>query len=81
MINEYRCLWLDSTAGGGLAVPTSQGTGGNNEIVFLFKGDDRASSIHTTFTYNKATDTWNWLIDNESGSKLTSFARVELSRK
>ena len=51
--NEYKCLWLDSTAGG----------------------------VHTTFAYNRATDTWIWLIDNESGGKLTPFARVKLTRK
>jgi hypothetical protein len=83
--NEYRCLWLDSTGGGGLSVPTAQGKRGNDEIAFLFrekdKDKDKDSGVHTTFRYSKGTDTWNWIIDNEDGGKLTSFARVKLTRK
>jgi hypothetical protein len=79
---EYRCLWLDSTGGGGLSAPIAKGKRGNDEIAFLFRDkDDNQSGVHTTFVYSKGTDTWNWLIDNESGGKLTSFARVKLSRK
>jgi len=79
--NEYRCLWLDSTAGGGLAAPMAQGKRGNDEIAFFFRSNDRDSGVHTTFVYSKGSDTWNWLIDNEHDGKLTSFARVKLTRK
>jgi hypothetical protein len=79
--NEYRCLWLDSTGGGGLSVPIAQGKRGNDEIAFLFREKDKDSGVRTTFAYNKGTDTWNWLIDNEEGGKLTPFARVKLTRK
>ncbi len=86
--NEYKCLWLDSTGGGGLSAPIAQGKRGNDEIVFLFrdkdkddKDKDKDSGVHTTFAYSKGTDTWNWLIDNDFGGKLTSFARVKLTRK
>jgi hypothetical protein len=79
--NEYRCLWLDSTGGGGLAVPAALGKRGNDEISFLFKDKDMDSGVHTTFTYSRGADTWSWLIDNENGGKLTSFARVKLTRK
>jgi hypothetical protein len=80
--SEYRCLWLDSTGGGGLAVPASPGKRGNDEIAFVFKDkDDKDSGVRTRFVYSKGDDTWNWLIDNEYGGKLTSFARVRLSRK
>jgi hypothetical protein len=81
--NEYKCLWLDSTGGGGLSNPIAQGKRGNDEITFLFKDkkDDNNSGVHTTFVYSKATDTWSWLIDNEDVGKLTSFARVKLTRK
>lgn len=81
--NEYRCLWLDSTGGGGLSAPIAQGKRGNDEIAFVFrdKDKDKDSGIHTTFAYNKGADTWSWLIDNEDGGKLTSFARVKLTRK
>jgi hypothetical protein len=81
--NEYRCLWLDSTGGGGLAVPAAPGKRGNDEIVFVFKNKDKDkdSGVRTTFVYSKGADTWNWLIDDEYGGKLTSFARVKLTRK
>jgi hypothetical protein len=79
---EYSCLWLDSTGGGGLEVPAAQGKLGNDEIVFLFKDKDhKESGVRTTFAYSKGADTWNWLIDNESGGKVTPFARVKLTRK
>ena len=78
---EYRCLWLDSTAGGGLSAPIAQGKRGSDEIAFLFRGNDKDSGVHTTFVYSKGTDTWSWFIDNEDGGKLTSFARVKLTRK
>lgn len=79
--SEYRCLWLDSTAGGGLSGPIAQGKRGNDEIAFLFREKNKESGIRTTFVYNKGTDSWSWLIDNENGGKLTPFARVKLTRK
>ena len=79
--NEYRCLWLDSTGGGGLTAPIAQGKRGDDEIAFIFRDKDKDSGIHTTFVYSKGSDTWNWLIDNEHDGKLTSFARVKLTRK
>ena len=79
--SEYRCLWLDSTGGGGLSTEVAHGKRGNDEITFLFSDKDKGSGIHTTFVYNKGADTWNWQIDNESGGRLTSFARVKLTRK
>jgi hypothetical protein len=79
--SEYRCLWLDSTGGGGLSAPISRGKRGNDEIAFLFRDKDKDSGARTTFAYSKATDSWSWLIDNEDGGKLTPFARVKLTRK
>lgn len=79
--SEYRCLWLDSTGGGGLSAPTAQGKRGHDEIEFWFRNKDNDGGVRTTFAYNKGADTWNWLIDNESGGKRTPFARVKLSRK
>ena len=79
---EYKCLWLDSTGGGGLSAPIAQGKRGNDEIAFFFKDkDDKDSGVRTTFAYSKGADTWNWLIDNETGGKRTPFARVKLTRK
>jgi hypothetical protein len=66
--SEYRCLWLDSTGGGGLAAQAiAHGKRSGDEIAFLFK--DKDSSIHATFAYSKTTDTWQWFIDNEAGGK------------
>jgi hypothetical protein len=80
--NEYRCVWLDSTGGGGLSVPVAEGKRGDDQIAFVFRGkDDKDGGVRTTFAYSKGTDTWSWLIDNEDGGKLTSFARVKLTRK
>lgn len=79
--NEYKCLWLDSTGGGGLSAPIAPGKRGNDEITFLFRDKDEDSGVRTMFVYNKGADTWNWLIDNESGGKLKPFARVKLTRK
>jgi hypothetical protein len=31
--------------------------------------------------YNKTSDTWQWLMDNDDGGKLSPFARVKLTRK
>jgi hypothetical protein len=79
--NEYRCLWLDSTSGGGLSAPIAQGKRGNDAITFLFSDKDKRTGVRTTFVYSKSTDTWNWLIDNEDGGKSSPFARVKLTRK
>jgi len=77
---EYTCLWLDSTGGGGLSAKSiGHGERSGDEITFVFKEND--SSVHTTFAYSKSTDTWQWRIDNESGGKLSPFARVKLTRK
>lgn len=77
---QYSCLWLDSTAGGGLSAKgIAHGERSGDEIAFLFKDND--GSIHTTFAYSKSADTWQWRIDNESDGKLSPFARVKLTRK
>jgi hypothetical protein len=81
ILKEYRCLWLDSTGGGGLAAPIAEGKRGDDEITFLWRDKDKDSGVNTTFAYSKGADTWSWVIDNEAGGKLTAFARVKLTRK
>jgi len=81
-LSEYRCLWLDSTGDGGLSAQgIAHGTRGDDQIAFFFMDKDPDSGVRTTFAYSKATDSWGWLIDNETGGKLTPFARVKLTRK
>ncbi|MGA7218591.1 MAG: hypothetical protein WBX38_09765 [Candidatus Sulfotelmatobacter sp.] len=83
--NEYKCLWLDSTGGGGLSAPIAPGQRDHDEITFSFrdkdKDKDKDSGVRTKFIYDKAADSWSWLIDNEDHGKLTAFARVKLTRK
>ena len=79
--SEYACLWLDTTGGGGIS-PQAIGHAkrAGNEITFLFNYKD-GGSFHTTFAYNKSTDTWQWLMDGEEGGKLQPFARVKLTKR
>ena len=79
-VNQYACLWLDSTAGGALTSQTiCRATPSGESIPFIFTIAP-AESIHTTFTYRSATDTWQWLIDDEVNGKTDRFADVALSR-
>jgi hypothetical protein len=78
--DQYACLWLDSTAGAALTSQvTCRAKPGVDSIPFVFK-ISATDSIHTTFTYNEASDTWQWLIDNVANGKSDRFADVELSR-
>ena len=79
--NGYACLWLDVTGGGGLSAQAiGHGKRSGDKIPFLFKGAD-GSRFHTTFVYDKQTDTWQWLMDGEENGKLQPFARVRLTKK
>ena len=79
-LNQYSCLWLDVTGGGGLnpqAIAHAKRNG--DEIAFLFKIG--SESFHTTFVYDRGTDSWQWIMDGEENGKLQPFARVKLARK
>ena len=79
-VNRYACLWLDSTAGGALTSQTiCRAMPSGNSIPFIFTISP-SESIHTTFTYRNATDTWQWLIDDQANGKTERFADVALSR-
>jgi hypothetical protein len=79
-LNQYTCLWLDTTGGDGLSAEAiGHARRGGDEIAFLFKYKD--DIFHTTFAYDKSTDTWQWIMDGEVGGKLHPFARVKLTRK
>jgi hypothetical protein len=79
--NQYACLWLDSTAGGALAsTVTCRAAPAGNSIPFLFTLSP-TESIHTTFSYRQASDTWQWTIDDVANGKTGRFADVTLSRK
>ncbi len=79
--NQYACLWLDVTGSGGLSAQAiGHAERSDDKIAFLFKGSD-GSLFHTTFVYEKGTDTWQWLMDGEENGKLQPFARVKIKRK
>lgn len=77
---EYTALWLDNTGSGGLSADgIGRGTPSGNSIPILFKTAD-GDVFHTTFIYSPDTDSWQWVMDGESGGKLHPFARVTLTR-
>lgn len=77
---EYACLWLDNT-GTSAFDPAGTGHGfvAGDSIPFLFDYD-ATSRFHTTFVYDRGTDTWQWHMDNDSAGVLRPFARVTLTR-
>jgi hypothetical protein len=78
--NQYACLWLDSTDGGGLTSQTvCRATPSGDSIPFIFTISPSVS-LRTTFTYERVTDTWRWVIDNEANGKTDRFASVKLAR-
>jgi hypothetical protein len=79
--NQYACLWLDNTGNGGLSAQAiGRAKPNGDKLEFLFKGSD-GSNFHTTFIYDRTTDTWQWQMDSEENGKLLPFARVKLTRK
>ena len=78
---EYACLWLDNT-GVTAFDPAGVGRGAvaGDSISFLFNytATDR---FHTTFVYDRATDSWQWHMDNDSAGVRRPFARVTLTRR
>lgn len=79
-LSQYACLWLDSTEGGALTSNvTCRATPSGDSIPFRFTISP-SDSIQTTFIYRKASDTWQWLIDNVTSGKSERFADVELTK-
>jgi len=78
---QYTCLWLDSTSGGGLS---AEGIGraklAGDSIPLLFTLSP-ADQIRTTFSYDQTADTWQWLIDDVEKGQAHRFANVTLTRR
>jgi hypothetical protein len=75
---QYSCLWLDSTAGGGLSAEgIAHGPKAGDSIPLIFTISP-ADQIHTTFSYDATSDSWRWLIDNFENGKTQRFADVRL---
>ena len=79
--SNYACLWLDVTGGEGLTngvIGRAERRG--DEIPFVF-GMDESSAIHNTFSFDRETGTWRWVIDNVRDGEHSTFGDVTLSRE
>ena len=77
----YACMWLDNTAPAAFD-PQGIGRGSvaGDSVPFLFHYT-ATDSFHTTFVYDRATDSWQWHMDNDSSGVRRPFARVTLTRR
>lgn len=83
--HEYAALWLDNTdynafypAGVGHTTAVARAAGDSIPFVFTTSATDH---FHTTFVYDRATDTWAWHMDNDDARGRRPFARVTLTRE
>ena len=78
---EFACLWLDNT---GVSAFEQEGIGRGrlvgDSIPFLFRYS-ATTSFHTTFVYDRPTNSWQWHMDNDSAGIRRPFARVTLTRR
>jgi hypothetical protein len=78
---EYSCLWLDSTSNAGLSNGvTCRAKPSGDELRLLFRYPD-GTTFHTTFAYNRTTDTWRWNLDGEQKGQLVPFARMTMRHR
>ena len=78
---EYACLWMDNTAASAFdPAGIGRGSVAGDSVPFLFRYTATAS-FHTTFVYNRAADSWQWHMDNDSSGVRRPFARVTLTRR
>ena len=68
--------------GAGAFEPQGIGRGSvaGDSVPFLFHYT-ATDSFHTTFVYDRATDSWQWHMDNDSSGVRRPFARVTLTRR
>src|SRR5881275_1424380 len=78
---EYACLWLDNTAASAFDPQgIGRGTVAGDSVPFVFH-NTQTDGFHTTFVYSRATDSWQWHMDNDSAGVRRPFARVTLTRR
>ena len=78
---EYACLWLDNTAASAFDEQgIGRGSVAGDSVSFLFHYT-QTTGFHTTFVYNRAADSWQWHMDNDSAGIRRPFARVTLTRR
>lgn len=79
--HEYAALWLDNTdynAFDPAGVGRGRAIADSIPFVFTASATDR---FHTTFVYDRATDSWAWHMDNDDARGRRPFARVRLTRE
>ncbi len=77
---EYGILWLDNTGTSAFdPAGTGHGKVEGDSVHFLFNYS-KETSFHNTFVYDRATDSWQWHLDNDSLGVRRPFARVTLTR-
>jgi hypothetical protein len=76
--NEYRCLWLDNTDGGGLSVPIARANQSEESIQIAVPAP--YESLHPAFKYDKRTYTWQLLIDDVKDGRPHRFGDAVLRR-
>lgn len=79
--NEYAAMWLDNTAYGAFdPAGVGRGIAVADSIPLLFTYTT-TSRFHTTFVYDRPSDSWAWHMDNDDEKGRRPFARVTLTRK
>ncbi len=79
---EFVVMWLDNTGTTNFAAEgVGHGTPDGDRIPFTWRSAD-GSGIDNTFSYDRASDSWSWAIDNVGrDGRRSAFARVTLKRK
>ena len=78
--NQYTCLWLDNTAQAAGFQPIARGRKKGDSVPLVFKISPR-ESLHTTFRYDRGTDSWQMTIDDVTAGKTDRFGDVRLTRR
>jgi len=80
-VDQYTNLWLDVTGAGGL---NGEGIGRadkrDDELAFFFVFPD-GSPWHTTFTYDRADDSWRWHMEGEPRGAAEPFTLARMTRR
>ena len=87
--DEFMCLFLDNTIGGGLSPEgIARGQRSPDAISVTFAchagecppGLSEHESLHTTLNYQRSTDTWRLTIDDVNNGKTERFGDMTLRR-
>jgi len=79
--NDYSCLWLDNTVGGGLSNNgIARGKRSGESVEFIFFPGGR-NTFHNTMAYDQHSELWTWVMDGEHDGKTEPFARLTLHKR